>query len=136
MCDVYPTIWDGKGAAGSFNRHIFSRTNFVNLTFFGFLCFIISLDAGFSLIRARICKLFKEPRNQFPAWRAGTTIPIDVPARLGLHRLAESIPGNRFLGSLNVYKYGLRNAVSSGGAAGNRERLARPRDKAGRHQVS
>jgi hypothetical protein len=28
------------------------------------------------------------------------------PARL--HRLAESIPRNRFLGSLNVYKYGLR----------------------------
>jgi hypothetical protein len=27
------------------------------------------------------------------------------PARL--HRLAESIPWNRFLGSLNVYKYGL-----------------------------
>ncbi len=33
--------------------------------------------------RARICKPFKEPRNRFPAWR------------------------NRFLGSLNVYKYGL-----------------------------
>jgi hypothetical protein len=24
-----------------------------------------------------------------------------------LHRLAESIPRNRFLGSINVYKYGL-----------------------------
>jgi hypothetical protein len=24
-----------------------------------------------------------------------------------LHRLAESLPRNRFLGSLNVYKYGL-----------------------------
>ncbi len=34
--------------------------------------------------RARICKPFKEPRNRFPAWR------------------------NRFLDSLNVYKYGLR----------------------------
>ncbi len=30
-----------------------------------------------------------------------------------LHRRAESIPRNRFLGSLNVYKYGL----SSGGTA-------------------
>jgi hypothetical protein len=30
--------------------------------------------------------------------RAGTTT---------LHRLAESIPWNRFLGSLNVYKFGL-----------------------------
>jgi hypothetical protein len=28
------------------------------------------------------------------------------PARL--HSLAESIPRNRFLGSINVYKYGLR----------------------------
>ncbi len=36
--------------------------------------------------RARICRPFKEPR---------------------LHRLAESIPRNRFLGSINVYKYGL-----------------------------
>ncbi len=28
--------------------------------------------------------------------------------RLGLHLLAELVPWNRFLGSLNVYKYGLR----------------------------
>ncbi len=34
--------------------------------------------------RARICKPCKEPRNRFPAWR------------------------NRFLGSINVYKYGLK----------------------------
>jgi hypothetical protein len=31
--------------------------------------------------RARICKPFKEPRNQFPACRAGTTSLFDVPAR-------------------------------------------------------
>ncbi len=48
-----------------------------------------------SISRARICKPFNEPRNRFPAWRAGTT------------RLAESIPWHRFLGSLNVYRYGL-----------------------------
>jgi hypothetical protein len=30
------------------------------------------------------------------------------PARL--HRLAEFIPWNRFLGSINVYKYGLRTS--------------------------
>jgi hypothetical protein len=53
--------------------------------------------------RARICKPFKEPRNRFPARRAGTT--THRPARL--HKLAESIPWNRFLGSLNVYIYGL-----------------------------
>ncbi len=38
--------------------------------------------------RARICKPVEEPRNRFPAWRAGTT------------RLAESIPG--FLKRLQI----------------------------------
>jgi hypothetical protein len=38
--------------------------------------------------RARICKPYKEPRNRFSAWRAGTTTLFFVPARL-----AESIPG-------------------------------------------
>jgi hypothetical protein len=32
--------------------------------------------------RARICKLFKEPRNRFPSWRPGTTTLFDGPARL------------------------------------------------------
>ncbi len=55
--------------------------------------------------------LFMESRNQYPARRSGTTVLFDDspiwrrPARL--HRLAESILWNRFLGSLNVYKYGL-----------------------------
>ncbi len=57
--------------------------------------------------RARICKPFKEPRNRFPAWRADTTTLLSYrPVRP--HRLAESIPRNRFLSSLNVYKYVLR----------------------------
>jgi hypothetical protein len=30
--------------------------------------------------RARICRPFKEPRNRFPAWRAGTTTLFDEPA--------------------------------------------------------
>jgi hypothetical protein len=34
------------------------------------------------------------------------------PARL--HRLAESIPWNRFLGSMNVYKYGLSIQLEDG----------------------
>ncbi len=34
------------------------------------------------------------------------------PARL--HRPAESIPWNRFLGSLNIYKYGLRCSIIRG----------------------
>jgi hypothetical protein len=32
-------------------------------------------------LRARICKPFKEPRNRFPAWRAGTTTLYVVLAR-------------------------------------------------------
>jgi len=30
---------------------------------------------------ARICKQFKEPRNQFPVWWAGMTTLFVVPAR-------------------------------------------------------
>jgi hypothetical protein len=60
----------------------------------------------FSYARARICKPFKEPRNRFPAWRADTTTLFDVLAHQD--RLAESIPWNRFRGSLNVYKFGIR----------------------------
>ncbi len=70
-------------------------------------------------IRARICKPFKEPRNFFPARRAVVRqswagifkesmgarnrggIGLSYrPARL--HRLADFIPWNRFLGSINV----------------------------------
>jgi hypothetical protein len=39
----------------------------------------------------RICRPFKDPRNRYPEWRAGTTTLFDVPARYA---------GNRFLGSL------------------------------------
>ncbi len=68
----------------------------------GFQCTILRLLPQHTTLWARICKPFKEPRNRFPAWRAGTTTLFNVlPAtRLGKWR-------NRFLGSLNVYKYGL-----------------------------
>jgi hypothetical protein len=55
---------------------------------------------------AGICKPIKEPRNRFLAWRAGTTTLFDVPTRYATW-LAESIPWNRFVGSLKVYKYEL-----------------------------
>ncbi len=58
------------------------------------------------LARARICKHFKEPRNRFPAWRA-IRQPYVSYRVARLHRLTESIPRSRFVGSLNVYKYGL-----------------------------
>ncbi len=61
---------------------------------------------------ARICKPFKEPRNRFPAWRVGTTALFVVPVCARLHRLVESTPWIRFLGSLNVYKYGLWSIVA------------------------
>ncbi len=54
---------------------------------------------------ARICEPFKEPRNRFPAWRAGTTTIFDVPAGQAKQAGIDSL--NRFLGSLNVYKFGL-----------------------------
>jgi hypothetical protein len=57
--------------------------------------------------RARICRSFKETRYRFSAWRAGTK-PFLSYWTARLHRLAKSIPRNRFLGSINVYKYGLR----------------------------
>ncbi len=55
---------------------------------------------------ACICRAFKETRNRFPARRAGTKPYLSYwPARL--HRLAKSIPQNRFLASISIYKYGL-----------------------------
>ncbi len=57
--------------------------------------------------RARICKPFKVPRIDSqpggPVWQ-----PYLLYRLARLHRLAELIPRNRFLGSLNVYKYGIR----------------------------
>jgi hypothetical protein len=69
---------------------------------------------------------FKEPKNQFqgtnsarlcsPAGRYDNPIPTRFQAPHGLlinssaarlNSLAELIPWNRFLGSLNIYKYGL-----------------------------
>ncbi len=64
---------------------------------------------------ARICEPFKASKNRFQAWRAVMITLFDVywPR---LFRLAESISWNRFLGSLNVYKFGLccRNGWGSG----------------------
>ncbi len=51
-------------------------------------------------------------QDWFPAWRPGTTILFVVPACPAmLHWLAESNPRNRFLVSINVYKYRLRPQV-------------------------
>ncbi len=55
-----------------------------------------------SPIRARICKPFKGPRNRFPCLAGRYTNPIcrsRTPGYTGWR--------NRFLASLNVYKYGL-----------------------------
>ncbi len=59
---------------------------------------------------ARICRSFKETRYRFSARRAGTKPYLSYwPATL--HRLAKSIPQNRFRGSINIYKYGLRACI-------------------------
>jgi hypothetical protein len=58
--------------------------------------------------RARLCTPEMNSMESIPpayvAWRAGSTNKVIVPPA-GLHRLAESIPLNRFPGSLNVYKF-------------------------------
>jgi hypothetical protein len=77
--------------------------------------------------RARMCKSFKEPGlDSQPGGRYDNpTCCTDWPGYIGwwnrflgslnvynyglrLHWLAELVPWNRFLGSLNIYKYGLR----------------------------
>jgi hypothetical protein len=40
--------------------------------------FVVSSNSDW--IRARICEPFMEPRNRFPAWRAGSTTLFVVPA--------------------------------------------------------
>ncbi len=53
---------------------------------------------SYRLARARIYKPFKETRNRFPAWRNRFLGSLNFyKYRLWLHRLAESIPQNRFL---------------------------------------
>jgi hypothetical protein len=61
-----------------------------------------------TLVNFNFFKPFKEPRNRFPGWRAGTTtLYNDVPARQAtVHRLAKRFLGIDSLGSLNVYKLG------------------------------
>ncbi len=57
--------------------------------------------------RDGICKSLKDPRNRSqPGGPVQQPCLSYRPARL--HGLAESIPRNRFLGSINIYKYGLR----------------------------
>jgi hypothetical protein len=46
----------------------------------------------------------------YVAWRAGTSNSVIVYEPARLHKLTESIPWNRFLGSWNVYKFGLWKA--------------------------
>jgi hypothetical protein len=106
---VYLNIWrEGQGCLSPFNLYHVIRITAPS----GFCPFThASVTTAFHtpfisptsfLSRARICKPYR-----FPAWRAGTITLIDVPAAR-LNKLAESIPWNRFLGSLNVYKYRLR----------------------------
>ncbi len=82
---------------------------------------------------ARICKLFKEPRNRFPTWRAGTGQPY-----LSYRPARPQYIGrrNRFLGCISVYKYGLRVACGAGRSVTSWRRAAvwaeRPVGTAGR----
>ncbi len=79
--------------------------------------------------RARICRSCKETRYRFSAWRAGTKLYLSYwPARL--HRLTKSIPRYRFLGSINVYKYGLwRCGFRTGAVTFVKEKLREGKDR-------
>ncbi len=73
----------------------------------------VGIGLSYRPARAHICRPFKEPRNWFWAWRAGKRQPYLSYRPARLHRLAESIPRNRFLGFINLYKYGLWSAMHS-----------------------
>ncbi len=81
--------------------------------------------------RDRICKPFKEPRNQFPAWRAGTTNLFVVPRPAILHRQVRSNPWNQFLGLLKRlqiraqdWELSRRNLSGSLNGVGRRHKMA------------
>ncbi len=44
-------------------------------------------------IRARICKPFDEPRNRFPAWRAGRQLYLSVQARQATYMFTNTSSG-------------------------------------------
>jgi hypothetical protein len=85
---------------------------------------VVSLSQS-SCDGARICKRLRNPgiesKESIPpayvAWRAGTINWVVVPRPTTLHKLAEVIPWNRFLGSLKVYKFGLCREWGKGGVA-------------------
>ncbi len=97
----YAIVFIGSFLASSCQPTVAFRP-FPLLRQMGDLC-ILHVRVQKDLNWARICKLFKELRNRFPAWRAGTSQPYLT------YRHARLNIGwrNRFLGSLNVYKYGL-----------------------------
>jgi hypothetical protein len=85
---------------------------------FSFLSFRL-FEGEWKLFGAQICKLLRSPgidsKESIPpasvmSRASTTTLFVVLPARL--HRLAESIPWNRFLGSLKVYKFSLWCTVS------------------------
>jgi hypothetical protein len=86
----------------------------------------VGIELSYRPARALFCRSFKEPRDRFPAWWAGTTTLFVLPARQAIARgidFSESILGllkrlqiraqaikgwrNRFLGSLKALKYRL-----------------------------
>jgi hypothetical protein len=84
-------------------------------------------DGGGGGLRILLCQsLFSEPvfidRVKSPGIDSKPGGPVRQPCLTywpaRLHRLAESIPRNRFLGSLNVYKFGLVLHARLGTAVG------------------
>ncbi len=67
---VYEPMCEGRGVAGSQPMSTAVRARGVQINFGDLTPYLIYAFKG---SRARIRKPFQEPRNRFPAWRAGTT---------------------------------------------------------------
>jgi hypothetical protein len=62
-------------------------------------------------MQARLLELINNEEEGIDSQPGGSVRQIYLPYQPArLQRLAKSIPRNRFLGSINVYKYGLRSA--------------------------
>jgi hypothetical protein len=92
-------------------RQLRNMVELVSGFFLSSLCTYFSVLVANAEARARICKLLRstEIDSASPVYPGGQVRRIGLshrPARP--HRLTESIPWNRFLGSLKVYKFVFR----------------------------
>jgi hypothetical protein len=102
MIDYAPLEWKPKLLLGHGNIENVWKPYAILLVFIWMFALILIwqfflnfIDNGLAMgqlraKRVRICKLFKEPRNRFPDWRAGISQPSLSYRPARLRRLAES----------------------------------------------